>query len=422
MNPSGAASFVVPAWGRGTLADVLPAVLAGMGAVAAAATPESDLANGLPPGSALPPGATASHAIVPSSSITLPPARRVCVFLIDGLGLDLLIGADPRSAPFLRSLLPTSIELDAGFPSSTPVSLSSLATGRPPGDHGIVGFTMRVPPVPDVLECLAWTRYGTNESLLDQLPPEVLQPHEPLFAAAAAQGIAASVVSLAEHVASGLSRAAFRGADFDPIAGFDDLDGRAARVTDRLRRSGRTLVYTYDARLDTEAHRHGVASDEWRDALREVDRVAARLARALPRDGLLLVTGDHGAIDLSAAARIDLADRDDLSDGVAALSGDPRARHVHAQPGREAEVLDAWRHGLDGGWIVLGRDEAIDAGLFGPRVDDVVRLRVGDVVAIAGHAAGIFDRRRFPWELRLVGFHGGLDRAELKVPLLIAQG
>jgi len=38
VSPSGAASFVVPAWGRGTLADVLPAVLAGMGGVAGAAT------------------------------------------------------------------------------------------------------------------------------------------------------------------------------------------------------------------------------------------------------------------------------------------------------------------------------------------------------------------------------------------------
>ncbi len=392
-NASGAASFAVPAWGRGTLADVLPAVVAGMGGVAA---------------------------LLPV--LALPPADRVCVFLIDGLGLDLLVGADPSDAPFLQSLLPASIELDAGFPSSTPVSLCSLATGRPPGEHGIVGFTMHVPPVPDVLECLGWTRYGTNESLLDQLPPEMLQPHEPLFAAAAADGIAVSVVSLAEHVVSGLSRAAFRGADFDPIGGFEDIDGRTARVSDRLACAGRSLVYTYDARLDTEAHRHGVASDEWRDALREVDRVAARLARTLPRDGLLLVTGDHGAIDVSPAARIDLADRDDLSDGVAALSGDPRARHVHAQPGREAEVMDAWRHGLDEAWTVLSRDEAIDAGLFGPRVDDAVRPRVGDVVAIAGAAAGIFDRSHFPWELRLVGFHGGLDRAELKVPLLVAQG
>ena len=215
-NASGAASFAVPAWGRGTLADVLPAVLAGMGGVAA---------------------------LLPV--LALPPADRVCVFLIDGLGLDLLVGADPSDAPFLQSLLPASIELDAGFPSSTPVSLCSLATGRPPGEHGIVGFTMHVPPVPDVLECLGWTRYGTNESLLDQLPPEVLQPHEPLFAAAAADGIAVSVVSLAEHVASGLSRAAFRGADFDPIArlrGYRRTDGARLRSPRALRAHARVHV------------------------------------------------------------------------------------------------------------------------------------------------------------------------------------
>ena len=408
MRGPGEVPFAIPSWGRGTLADVLPAVLAGMGGDTTS-FPSADPAA--------------------SPVLDLPPADRVCVLLIDGLGLDVLAAADRSTAPFLRSLLPSAIELDAGFPSSTPISLCSLGTGRPPGEHGIVGFTMHVPPVPDVLECLAWTSYGTPDSLLDDLPPETLQPHEPLFAVAAADGIATSVVSLAEHVDSGLSRAAFRGAEFDPIASLADLDGRTERIRDRLTRARRSLVYTYDARLDSEAHRHGLESKAWRGALREVDLVAGRLATALPRDGLMLVTGDHGAINVPADGRIDLADRDDLSAGVAWLAGDPRARHVHAEPGHEAGVLRAWRAGLDEMWTVLGRDEAVDAGLFGPRVDDPVRARIGDIVAIAGAttqapgcAGGIFDRRRFPWELRLVGFHGGLDRAELKVPLLIAQG
>ncbi len=397
---------VVPAWGRRTLADLLPSLIVAMGASPASRASERSS-----------PGAGADH-----PAIELPAADRVCLLLIDGLGLDVLADADPADAPFLRSMLPSVEELDAGFPSSTPISLCSLGTGRPPGEHGIVGFAMHVPPVPAVIECLGWTRYGTAEPLVGVLPPEHLQPHDPWAGLREDPAAAITVVSLEEHTATGLTRAAFRGARFDPIATFADDDGRDARVRTGLALGDRALVYTYDGRLDTAAHESGVGSETWRGALRAVDGVARRLLAALPTGGLLLVTGDHGGINIPAGPRVDLADRADLSADVAWLSGDPRARHVHTREGRERQVLDAWRGGLGDAWTVLSRDQAIAAGLFGPCVLDAVRPRIGDVVAIADGIGGIFDRDRFPWEQRLVGFHGGLNRAELKVPLLHLAG
>jgi hypothetical protein len=380
-----------PAYGERSLGDLLPAVLACLG------VPVPD-----PPG----------------PSLGLPAVTRVCVFLVDSLGHELLAATDPVDAPFLHSLLPTGQVLDAGFPTSTPISLCSLGTGLTPGEHGIVGFTMHVPPVPHVLECLAWTEYGTRADMSPALPPETLQPHEPLFGAASRAGVATTVVSLDAHVGSGLTRAAFRGATFDSIPSFDDLDARLQFVVDGIRRSERALTYTYDARLDTAAHVEGVGSDAWRAALRTTDTLAAAIAAALPAGTLLLVTGDHGALNIPATERIDLADRGDLARDVAWLSGDPRSRHVHAIAGRAQAMTERWKRGLGDGWLVLTRDEVIALGLFGPAVRSDVRARIGDVVAIATGNGGLFDRSRFPWELRLAGFHGALSPAELRVPLL----
>ncbi len=48
------------------------------------------------------------------------------------------------------------------------------------------------------------------------------------------------------------------------------------------------------------------------------------------------------------------------------LAGEPRARYVHAAPGAAADVLATWRETLgDRAWVV-GRDEAVAAGVFGP--------------------------------------------------------
>lgn len=349
--------------------------------------------------------------------IVLPRAPRVCILLVDGLGLDVL-SEHRRAAPYLGALLGDAVAITAGVPSSTPISLCSLGTGRSSGEHGVVGFTMHVPPVPTVFECLSWRGYGSGESLLARLPPETVQPIEPLFAAAAVEGIAATVVSLAEHVGSGLSRAAFRGARFASIPRFDDWPARRRALLEGLAGRQRAIVYTYDARLDTAAHAHGVGSPAWLDALAATDRLARDIADLLPADATLLITGDHGGLNVGPADRIDLADRPDLASGVAHLSGDPRARHVHAAHGREAEVLAAWRRGLDDSWLVLARDEVIETRLLGPVVRPAVRPRIGDVMALASGPGGIFDRARYPWELALAGFHGGLSSAELGVPLL----
>jgi hypothetical protein len=386
-------ALVPPAYGQASLSDLLPSVLAGL--------------DGADSGWAAP-------------VLSLPRASRACVFLVDGLGYDVLADADPADAPFLRELLATGLALDAGFPASTPISLCSLGTGRPPGEHGIVGFTMHVPPVPHVLECLAWTGYGSGVDLSTSLPPDELQPCEPLLSVAASAGIIATVVSLTAHIGSGLTRAAFRGARFDSIGSFGDLEMRLRLVTRALRPEP-SLVYTYEARLDTAAHVSGVGSPAWRDALRAADATAAAIAGVLPRGTLMLITGDHGAVDVPAGDRVDLATRPELSDGVEWLSGDPRARHVHLAREGAAGVRARWRDGLGDGWQVLTRDEAIEAGLFGPIVRDAVRPRIGDLVAIATGSGGLFDSSRFPWELRLVAFHGALTSPELRVPLLARE-
>jgi predicted AlkP superfamily pyrophosphatase or phosphodiesterase len=352
--------------------------------------------------------------------IRLPAVSRICLLLVDGLGLDLLAEHGQRVAPFLHGLLGGALELDAGIPSSTPISLCSLGTGRAAGEHGIVGFTMHVPPTAAVIECLTWRRYGGSESFVRQLRPEALQPIDPLFGTLAAAGIPTTVVSLADHVGTALTRAAFRGARFAAIDRFDDWPGRRAAIVGALTSEPRALVYTYDARLDTAAHDAGPGSAEWLRALAATDRLARDIARALPADALLLVTGDHGGLRVPVAERVDLADRLDLAAGVAFLSGDPRARHVHVQPGRETEVRAAWRAGLDESWLVLSRDEVVATGLIGAKVRDDVRPRIGDVMAVAVGSGGIFDRGRYPWELNLVGFHGGLASAELRVPLLVS--
>ena len=67
---------------------------------------------------------------------------------------------------------------------------------------------------------------------------------------------------------------------------------------------------------------------------------------------------------------------------------------------------------------VWPREEAIASGIFGPRVSDKARERIGDVVAAAYGRVGVVQRDVDPAQARLNGHHGSLTPAEQLVPLL----
>ena len=77
-----------------------------------------------------------------------------------------------------------------------------------------------------------------------------------------------------------------------------------------------------------------------------------------------------------------------LREGVALLGGEPRARHLYAEPGAAGGVLAAWREVLGEKAAVLSRDQAIAAGWFGP-VEPGVAARIGDVLAAAAGGTAI---------------------------------
>lgn len=377
-SPDG--EFPSPRYGSTSLSDLLPSVLVGLGV---------DPADGPP-------------------VIALPPVPRVCILLVDGLGLDLL-RAHRDAAPFLASLLDTGTELTAGFPSTTATSLPSLGTGLPPGAHGMLGYEMFVPAIDRVMNCLVWDR---------EVDPRSFQPHQTAFERAASSGVAVTRVGPRKLDGTGLTVAGLRGGRH---VGADSAGEQVAAAGAALREGDRSLVYVYYGDLDATGHRAGCTSPAWRHQLAHADLVAQQLAVVLPPDGALLVTADHGMVDVPASSRWDVAATPALDAGVRLLAGEPRAVYVHTVAGAAGDVRAAWRETLGETARVLSRDEAVAAGWFGPRVAAEVRPRIGDVVVAAREPVAVFDSRRArPAVLALVGLHGSLTPAELNVPLLVS--
>ena len=376
------APLTVPRYGEASLSDLLPSVLASLG-VAGEANP-----------------------------LELADTARAVVLLVDGMGWELL-QRHPECAPFLTSL--TGRPLTAGFPSTTVTSLSSFGTGLPPGVHGMSGYTSYVEEVGDSVNWLAWRPVGSGKDLRDRLVPEDVQQSSTAFERAADAGIAVTMAAPAHFEGSGLTRAVLRGARYAGSVGWGDTLALAADGADRGHRS---LVYCYVSELDLIGHVRGAETDAWLAQLRMVDAFAEQLAARIPRDARLYVTADHGMVTVSEEGRVDVDSSTVLSDGVVALGGEPRARHVHTRPGAAAEVLSAWQAELGDRMWIGSRDDAVSAGLYGPVVTTAARQRIGDVVAIAQGDVAVVQRKKESMLSALPGQHGALTDDELLVPLL----
>jgi hypothetical protein len=293
--------------------------------------------------------------------------------------------------------------------------LAAIGTGCRSGEHGMVGLSFRLPGA-DVVNALGWRPHPWGRDLRDKVPPEQVQPIPTTFERASSAGIAVSVISGAQFTGSGLTRAVLRGGRYVGVQALGDL---ASCVRSALADGG--FCYGYHSELDLLGHVYGPGSTAWRMQLRQVDRLVESIVEGLPPGGLLAVVADHGMVAVDVSEVVDVDACEPLLDGVEAIGGEPRARHIYVADGAADSVLAAWRETLAQRAWVASREEAISAGWFGDRIGDDVRFRIGDVVAAARGSAGVMRRTVEPLLSSLIGQHGSLTPAEQEVPLLLAH-
>jgi len=338
----------------------------------------------------------------------LPESTRYVVVLIDGLGWNLLRRA-ARETPYLASLLGSAQPITSAVPSTTVTSLASLGTGLPPGQHGLVGYTSRVPATGEILNALTWEADPV---------PRIYQSRPTFFERAAEAGMAVTTVALTRFRGTGLTEAALRGAAFVPFADDTAEELRIALIAEAALRGDRSVVYAYERELDHCGHVHGCNSMAWVEELARIDAMCERLRAALPPEVTVIITGDHGMIDIPTDQRVVAEDDPALMAGVSAVAGEGRFRQLYVDQDSPQRVADRWRARFGELAWVRTRDEAIDEGWFAA-IDDQLRDRWGHVlVALRGDWAVM--TRAFPREFTLIGMHGSLTAAEMLVPLIVA--
>lgn len=325
-------------------------------------------------------------------------AARVVVLVVDGLGWA-MVQRFAAQAPQLAAMAGGPIT--AVVPSTTSAGLTSITTGAPPSEHGLVGY--RLVYEGRVLNALRWQcdRGRAPE-------PARVQPLLPFG------GKPVPVITDARHEGSGFTLAHLRGGEF---LGWQTR----AVLVERVRRTvaaGARVVYAYYDGVDTTSHAHGLSNGFLEAEIAQVDVLVGQLLDVLPGDSALVVTADHGQVEVGPdqVRRLDALDH-----LVAGRAGESRFRSLLARRGAAADLEQAARDLVgDASWV-LSRDQLFDEGWLGPGGSPEVRHRVGDVV-LAPFADVAFADPATPREDQLASRHGSMTADEVVVPLLAAWG
>ena len=285
-------------------------------------------------------------------SASVRGAAGVVLIVVDGLGDEQLL-ARASLAPLMAGarLAP----LTSVAPSTTAAALTSLSTGVAPGRHGLVGY-----------------RFALGDDVL------------------------------------GFTRAHLRGATYIGVAGPEHMPEAVAGALGTS-----PLVLCYHDAIDKVAHAKGLEAD-YDDAVAATDRLVAAIRAAVPDSVAVVVTSDHGQVDVGGSA-IDLSASTDAL--VERRTGEGRFRWLHAHPGEARALLERASTEFESTCWVMSRRQVVTSELLG-EVDDAVVARLGDV-AVIPHVDAFVPDPAVPLEHRMRSRHGSLTRAEMLVPLCV---
>jgi predicted AlkP superfamily pyrophosphatase or phosphodiesterase len=363
---------ILPAFGGPCLAGVVPGLLGHLSGS------ESALASWMPE--------------------AVAEATQIVLLVLDGLGAEQLRDRADL-APVLSAGLGGSITSVA--PSTTACALTTLVTGKVPAEHGVVGY--RVALEGDVMNVLQWSVGGKDARM--RVPAHVFQPF-PSFPGARET---VPVVTRYDYGPTGFTAAHLGRVELHP---WHTSSGLVTAVR-RLAAERRPFIYAYYEGIDKVAHAEGL--NEYYDGeLRTADRIVGDVLEVLPPGAALVVTADHGQVDVGSAVEV-LGN--DIMDDVVLITGEGRFRWLHVRPGATTVVAAVAEEQYgDLAWVHT-KEQIVDEGWLGGVPSAEIMARLGDV-ALVPFAPTAFMDPADTGELRLKARHGSLTAAEMLVPLL----
>ncbi|MDG6902048.1 MAG: alkaline phosphatase family protein [Nitrososphaerota archaeon] len=361
--------------------------------------------------------------------------ENVVLILCDGFGYDEWMRQSGKG--FVGSLTKKGSvrPITTVFPSTTAAALTTVSTGLTPQEHGLPEWFVYMDELDSVIVTLPFTRVGEpgRDTLVGQVRPNFLFDGRTIFERLKEAGVNSMSLTSRSLAYTAYSKVSHKGSDVTPYASASDLTVSLRRMLESSK--GRNLFYVYWSYVDTIEHIYGPNTDEAdveasliSHALQE--GLLSKLSKEAARKTLVLVTADHGQINVAPEKTLYMNRWKKLEGflerGRSAKPippwGSARDAYLRVKEDKLDEAKRYLEDRLEGVASVVETDESIRMGLFGiNKPSRKFRRRVGNLMVLPHGTKTVWYRYRPGEPLTLRGHHGGLLKGEMTIPLAAAR-
>ncbi|MBN1776956.1 MAG: alkaline phosphatase family protein [Clostridiales bacterium] len=323
--------------------------------------------------------------------------QNVVLMIFDGMGVSSLEHHLPADS-FLR--LHYKQAISSVFPPTTAAALTSIESGLTPAEHGWLGWSLYFKEVDKIVELFPNT-------VKDSGGVQATEYH-----------VAGKYLPV-QNIDVDINRAGIGNmVVISPYDGFrvTKLNDLFATVQRHCGKTGRKLIYAYWGQPDKCMHETGCESEQTRDEIRNINKGVQALCESL-RDTLVIVTADHGHIDISYRFVSDYPNV--MNALLRPPSIESRAAAFYVKEEHKAAFPHEFEKAFGDDFLLFSKEDVIEKGLFGngtqhPRFAE----SIGDFLAVAVSDIAIAYNKQCK---QFASTHAGLTRQEMDVPLIIIE-
>lgn len=336
-----------------------------------------------------------SHHYAPCDYLFDKKYKNVIVFLLDGMGLDVLEYNLPEDSFLRRNIVHIN---SAIYPSTTAASTTATKCGLSPLESSWTGWENYLREANRNLILFNGINYFTDEptgiSLYNYIPYKMFY-HD-------------------MDVNGVVVEPDFRNHNHK----IKELTKRSLKL---LRGSAKPMVqYVYFTDPDGTMHETGTDSTQTKKVFEELDRKMEAYAKKLPKDTLLIISADHGHINCK---QIDIYNCEPLLNLLNRRpSNDARCISFSVKKGKYKEFELLFNSLFGYAYKLYKTKDAIKKGFFG-KPDDNINPRIDDFLAdyVAVATKDYYFNYKGKDSHLFLSHHAGITRNEMLVPVIVIR-
>lgn len=201
--------------------------------------------------------------------------------------------------------------------------------------------------------------------------------------------------------------------------GVDTLSEAFNKVQEICNKEESNFTYLYWDEPDALMHEYGTTSQIVKVKLLEIEEQVEKLANELPNETIVLITADHGLIDVEP---IELSNYPDFEDCLTKpFAGEGRFAQFYVKEGMQSTFEELFNKYFAESFMLMTKQEFIKSQMAGLNaVNSITQYALGDYVAI-GTGSYYFTEKLSDDDLIFKAHHAGITPEEMETCVILLK-